>query len=164
MSLKYVALLAVVGAAIWGVAGHETSAQDCAGRTVPVTVCNPAQLCPEMAPSRMVAATALAAGAGSPVRIPVTLPENKVLVVTSWSAAAETDAGAVVTLIEGPTYSLTIVRDLGRVYQRTSYLHHILPTGIRFPRDANGNAAVYATTDASQAVCVSVQGYIADDI
>lgn len=167
MSLKYVALVAVAGAAIWAVAGHETSAQDCTGRTVPVTVCNPTQMCPELAPSRMVAASGyFDSSAAQPVQISLALPAGKVFVLTSWSAAPDSGGTGVVKLVEGPTYSHAAVREVGHVYntQMPSGVHHTLPTGIRFPRDANGNADLYVKIAVAATAFVSVQGYVADDI
>ena len=163
MSLKYVALLAVASAAIWGVAGHETSAQDCTGRTVPVTVCNPTQVCPVLAPSRMVAAS-MTGESGNPEQILIPLETGKVFVLTSWSVAGGGMGETYIYLFEGSAFTNTAVRDVVRSCTENWNVQHRLPTGIRFPRDPNGNADIYLKrSNESYSMHAVVQGYIADD-
>ena len=126
-------------------------------RTVPVNVME------VMQPSKMVAVSFNAGGLN---QVPVALQVGQVFVLTSWSVNATTTDGRI-RLIEGPAETLTTTKDSlfitntgggAAVYHQ----HNVIPTGIRFPRDAGGFANAYVGAPGGNAT-VSVQGYITDD-
>jgi len=123
-------------------------------RTVPVNVME------VMQPSKMVA---VSRGIGGAVQqVPVPLEVGQVFVLTSWSLNSVNSSGRV-PLLEGPVDTLAATRDFLWVTSSNEISHHhVIPTGIRFPRDAGGLADVYIGGIAPN-VYVSLQGYITDD-
>ena len=152
--MKHLPILAAIGLGIILLVQNRTTAGgNPPPRTVPVIVQD------VIPPSKMVAVS-FVSGA-NPVQLQVPLQRGQVLVVTSWSVNGQADGQA--RLAVGPSGTLGATKDSLFIVSNIREVQHVIPTGIRFPRDAGGLADVYVSADDAIGVTVSVQGYITDD-
>ena len=158
--MKHVPTLIIVSLAVI-VTAQNWSAADPRGtppRTVPVNVME------VMQPSRMVAVSLTDLVNGAVVQAPIDLLEGQVFVLTSASVWSQEGPIAESTIRTG----VSIVDNLQGFGNRPA-THSCYPTGIRFPRAANGQADLFMDIKAGTGTAgpdlaaVSLQGYITAD-
>jgi len=154
--MKYVSMILAAGLCIAVLGQNRTEAGSGAPRSVPVIVQD------VMPPSKMVARSLYHTAPSASLQIPIPLDPGQVFILTAWTVDGRPGPGDTV-LHEGPTPSSEATRDTIYVSTERRGLQHVFPTGIRFPRDAAGMAAVYVYRAASVGGTFTIHGYITDD-
>lgn len=153
--MKYVPLIAATGLAIvLCIQNGIIAGGNPPPRSVPIIVQD------VMTPSKMVAVS-FAEVSTTPVQAPIDLLVDQVFILTS-ATVTSSNHPRVLMIIKNGSITVDKLEVMGAPSGSTDS-HHCYPTGIRFPRAANGQADLFLQNYFSDVTDVALHGYITDD-